>query len=54
VGDVAFAGNPDGASGTGLLVLRGSLLVYLSVAGDEATVVRITSALAALALSRVT
>jgi hypothetical protein len=56
VGDAAFAGTPGGApsgSGYGLLVLRGSLLMYLSVAGDEETVVRVTTSLAALALGRV-
>ena len=56
VGDSAFSGTPGGApvgSGYGLIVLRGNLLVYLSVAGDESTVVRVTKSLAMLALSRV-
>jgi hypothetical protein len=55
VGDAAFAGTPGGAgAGTGLVVVRGTLLLYLSVGGDPQSVVRVTSQLAALALSRVT
>jgi hypothetical protein len=56
VGDSAFSGTPGGTpagSGFGLLVLRGKLLLYLSVSGDEQTVVRVTRSLATLVLSRV-
>ena len=56
VGDAAFAGSPDGVdtgTGTGLVVVRGPLLLYLSVGGDPPTVTRITRQLAALVLSRV-
>ena len=55
VGDAAFAGTPGGAGvGTGLVVVRGTLLLYLSVGGDPQSVVRATSQLATLVLSRVT
>jgi hypothetical protein len=54
VGDAAFAGTPGGASaGTGLVVVRGTLLLYLSVGGDPQSVVRVTSRLATLVLNRV-
>lgn len=54
VGDAAFLGVPGGGSdGFGLLVRRGNLLLYLSVSGDEPTVLRVTKVLAALALGRV-
>lgn len=54
VGDGAFSGTPAGASGgTGLIVMRGSLMLYLSVGGDRQTVERVTEQLAALVLSRV-
>ncbi len=54
VGDAAFIGTPGGASsGTGLVVLRGTLLLYVSVQGDAQTVTRVATALALLALSRV-
>lgn len=54
VGDAAFAGTPAGApGGTGLVVVRGRLLLYLSTGGDQATVERVTERLAALVLSRV-
>jgi hypothetical protein len=55
VGDAAFAGSPGGASnGTGLVVVKGTLLLYLSVGGDPRTVAHITSQLASLVLIRVT
>lgn len=54
VGDAAFAGTPAGApGGTGLIVVRGRLLLYLSVGGDPPTVERTTERLAGLVLSRV-
>jgi hypothetical protein len=54
VGDAAFAGTPGGMdNGTGLVVVRGTLLLYLSVGGDPPSVVRITRQLAVLVLSRV-
>lgn len=54
LGDAAFAGTPGGASGgTGLVVRKGTLLLYLSVGGDKATVENVTKRLAALILSRV-
>lgn len=54
VGDAAFAGTPAGApGGTGLIVVNGHLLLYLSVGGDPPTVERVTKRLAALVLSRV-
>jgi hypothetical protein len=56
VGTDAFAGSPGGAGasgGTGLVVVQGSLLLYLSVGGDAQTVTRVTTQLAALVLRRV-
>src|SRR5262249_51641944 len=54
VGDAAFAGTPGGAgAGTGLVVVSGHLLLYISVGGDPPTVARLAGKLAALALSRV-
>lgn len=54
VGDAAFTGTPGGAgAGTGLVVRRGALLLYLSVGGDPQSVARVTTQLAALVLSRV-
>jgi len=54
VGDAAFAGTPGGASsGTGLMVVKGPMLLYLSVHGDPQTVARITTQLAMLVLIRV-
>jgi len=54
VGDAAFSGIPVGASrGTGLVVVKGALLLYLSVGGDPHTVTRITTRLAKLVLARV-
>lgn len=54
VGDAAFAGTPGGTgTGTGLVVMRGALLLYLSVGGDAPSVARITAQLARLVLSRV-
>ena len=54
VGDAAFAGTPAGApGGTGLIVVKERLLLYLSVGGDQPTVERVTERLAGLVLSRV-
>lgn len=56
IGDGAFSGTPGGlgsGAGTGLIVVSGPLLLYLSVGGDPATVTRVTRQLAALVLSRV-
>lgn len=54
VGDAAFAGTPGGAgTGTGLVVMRGALLLYLSVGGDAPSVTQIAGQLARLVLSRV-
>lgn len=55
VGDAAFSGTPGGTGGTGvgLLVLRRSLLLYLSVGGDRQTVERVTTRLALVVLGRV-
>lgn len=54
VGAAAFTGSPGGVgTGTGLVVLRGSLLLYLSVGGDSQRVARVTTNLALLVLSRV-
>jgi hypothetical protein len=54
VGDAAFTGSPGGAaSGTGLVVLRGTMLLYLSIGGEVQTVAHITEQLALLVLSRV-
>jgi hypothetical protein len=54
IGDAAFAGTPAGASGgTGLVVLKGRLLLYLSVGGDQPVVESITERLAGLILGRV-
>jgi hypothetical protein len=54
VGAAAFAGSPGGAEGgTGLVVVQGNLLLYLSVGGDPQTVVRVTTQLAMLVLRSV-
>ncbi len=56
IGDAAFTGTPGGlgdGAGTGLLLVSGPVLLYLSVGGDPATVTRITRQLAAVVLSRV-
>ena len=56
VGADAFVGSPgggDASGGTGLVVVQGSLLLYLSVGGDAQTVTRVTTRLATLVLSRV-
>src|SRR5260370_166820 len=56
VGADAFVGSPgggDASGGTGLVVVQGSLLLYLSVGGDAPTVTRVTARLAALVLRRV-
>ena len=54
VGDAAFAGTPGGAgSGTGLVVVQRTLLLYVSVGGNPSTVPRIDEQLAALVLARV-
>jgi len=54
VGDAAFSGTPGGTSGgTGLIVVKQSLLLYLSVGGDAQTVTRVARQLALLVLSRV-
>jgi hypothetical protein len=54
VGDAAFAGSPGGAgNGTGLVVVKGTLLLYLSVGGDPRTVAHVTTQLATLVLIRV-
>src|SRR5258706_8557942 len=46
VGDAAFSGTPGGTSGTGLIVVKQSLLLYLSVGGDAQTVTRAARPLA--------
>jgi hypothetical protein len=54
VGDAAFSGTPGGTdAGTGLIVVKQSLLLYLSVGGDAQTVTRVARQLALLVLSRV-
>jgi hypothetical protein len=56
VGADAFVGSPGGGNasgGTGLVVVQGSLLLYLSVGGDAQTVTRVTTQLATLVLRRV-
>ena len=56
VGAAAFVGSPGGGGaggGIGLVVVQGSLLLYLSVGGDAQTVTRVTTRLATLVLSRV-
>lgn len=56
VGDAAFTGTPGGtatATGTGLVVVGGRLLLYISVGGDPPTVARLAGQLATLVLSRI-
>jgi hypothetical protein len=55
VGDAAFAGTPGGAgTGTGLVVVHGALLLYLSTGEDALSLARTTVQLAKLVLGRVT
>jgi hypothetical protein len=54
VGDAAFTGTPGGAgAGTGLVVVSGTLLLYLSVGGDAQAVEHFTEQLAMLVLNQV-
>jgi hypothetical protein len=56
VGDAAFAGSPGGTgdgAATGLLVMRGPVLLYVSVGGEGSATLRVTTGLATLALERV-